>query len=154
FLFDFDGTLADSFASITLSVNHVRALHHLPPLPEVLVKTLVGNGSLRLMADAIPGGDPQADVVPYQAHQPTVMYDHTRLLPGVAQALTHLHRTRIKLGICSNKPAALTRGLVDAFGLTRLFDAAFGPEDAGKPKPDPAMLRIAMQKLGVSATET
>src|SRR5262249_27553234 len=61
---------------------------------------------------------------------------------------------RIKLGICSNKPAALTRGLVDAFGLTRLFDAAFGPEDAGKPKPDPAMLRIAMQKLGVSAAET
>ena len=30
-LFDFDGTLADAYAGITASVNHVRAAHGLPP---------------------------------------------------------------------------------------------------------------------------
>ena len=34
-LFDFDGTLADSYDAITASVNHVRSLHGLPPLPEI-----------------------------------------------------------------------------------------------------------------------
>ena len=33
-LFDFDGTLADSFAAITLSTNHVRGRYGLPPLDE------------------------------------------------------------------------------------------------------------------------
>ena len=33
-LFDFDGTLADSFAAITASTNHVRESYGLPPLPE------------------------------------------------------------------------------------------------------------------------
>ena len=33
-LFDFDGTLADSYPAITASVNHVRAFHGLEPLPE------------------------------------------------------------------------------------------------------------------------
>jgi phosphoglycolate phosphatase len=32
-IFDFDGTLADSYGAITASVNHVRAANALPPLP-------------------------------------------------------------------------------------------------------------------------
>ena len=57
-LFDFDGTLADSYTAITASVNHVSAHHGLPPLLESQVRGLVGQGLLKLMADIVPGGNP------------------------------------------------------------------------------------------------
>jgi phosphoglycolate phosphatase len=153
-LFDFDGTLADSYAAITASVNHVRAHHELPPFTETQVRGLVGNGLLQLMKDIVPGGNPDDDAKLYHEHHPTVMFDYTQLLPGVAQALADLHAASVKLAVCSNKPVAITRMLLDAMLISRLFDAALGPEDAGKPKPDPAMVDVALKKLGVSKSES
>jgi len=54
-LFDFDGTLADSFAAITASTNHVRQSYGMPPLPESLVRQYVGYGLPNLMETLVPG---------------------------------------------------------------------------------------------------
>src|SRR5207247_1787995 len=48
-LFDFDGTLADSYAAIAASVNHVRAAHSLPPLLEAEVRPHIGRGLPHLL---------------------------------------------------------------------------------------------------------
>jgi HAD superfamily hydrolase (TIGR01549 family) len=149
-LFDFDGTLADSYDAITASVNHVRSVHGLPPLPQAQVRGLVGHGILQLMADIVPGGDPAADAEIYRQHHPLVMYAQTRLLPGVADALAELYRRGVKLAVCSNKPVEITRKLLEALGVSPYFDAALGPEDAGKPKPYPEMIWLALKKLDVS----
>lgn len=152
-LFDFDGTLIDSYDAITASVNYVRSRHSLPPLPQTQVRHMVGHGILQLMAAVVPNGDPQADVAIYLDHHPSVMYDHTWLLPGVEQALIDLRQAGLKLAICSNKLVGVTRALIDALGIARYLDAAYGPEDAGKPKPDPAMVLLALKRLGVAKTE-
>ncbi len=149
-LFDFDGTLADSYDAITATVNHVRSVHALPPLSKDQVRGLVGHGILQLMSDIVPGGDPAADAAIYQQHHPSVMFAHTQLLSGVADALLELHRRSVKLAVCSNKPVELTRKLLQALGVSSYFDAALGPEDAGKPKPHPEMVNMAIQKLNVS----
>src|SRR5438105_1840340 len=86
-LFDFDGTLADSYPAITASVNHVRAAHGLPPLPEPEVRRHVGRGPVYLLEHTVPGCDPQVEVVRYRAHHPSVLRSGTRLLPGAAAAL-------------------------------------------------------------------
>ena len=65
-LFDFDGTLADSYGAITSSVNFVRGRHSLPPLEESDVRARVGHGLLQLMEEIVPGGDPAADAKLYQ----------------------------------------------------------------------------------------
>src|SRR5260370_206561 len=49
-LFDFDGTLADSYDGIAASVNHVRASHGLPPLSTLEVRRHVGRGVAYLLA--------------------------------------------------------------------------------------------------------
>lgn len=152
-LFDFDGTLADSYDAITSSVNHVRGLHRLPALPVDQIRGLVGKGLLQLMKDVIPGGDAVNDAKAYQAHHPSVMFEKTRFLPRVAETLVALHQAGIKLGVCSNKPVAITRQLLTALQVSHLFDVVLGPEDSGKPKPDPKMLQIGMEKLGVSTNE-
>jgi phosphoglycolate phosphatase len=150
-LFDFDGTLGDSYPAITASVNHVRALHHLSPLTVEDVRPHVGRGPRYLLQATVGSSDTEADVDAYRAHHPSVMREGTRLLPGVEEALRAIKRAGFLLGVCSNKPVAFTRALLDYFGIATLFDAVLGPEDVARPKPAPDMLRAALARLNVPA---
>ena len=148
-LFDFDGTLADSYAAITASVNHVLQHHGRPTLTETKVRTLVGHGLQQLMDTILPGIDHDAAAKLYREHHPTVMKSHTKLLPGVADGLKALKAAGVKLGVCSNKPAYLTRTLLGMLEIDHYFDVVYGPDDVGVPKPDPTMVLKALEKLGV-----
>jgi phosphoglycolate phosphatase len=152
-LFDFDGTLGDSYPAITASVNHVRALHGLTPLDEAEVRPHVGRGPAYLLQHTVAAGDVDANVAAYKIHHPSVMRDGTTLFPGVAVAVNTLHRRGLKLGVCSNKPVAFTRELLEQLGLGRDFDLVLGPEDVAQPKPAPDMLLTALPRLGVRPEE-
>jgi 2-phosphoglycolate phosphatase len=150
-LFDFDGTLADSYGPITASVNHVRAVHDLPPLSEAEVRRHVGRGPHYLMEHTVPGGDVEADVARYRAHHPSVMFQGTRLLPGAAAALAAAKATGRQVGVCSNKPVAFSRQLLKYLQLADKVDLVLGPEDVARPKPAPDMLQTALARLAVPA---
>ncbi|HZY84849.1 MAG TPA: HAD-IA family hydrolase [Gemmataceae bacterium] len=152
-LFDFDGTLGDSYPAITASVNHVRTLHGLPPLPEAEVRRHVGRGPGYLLQHTVPQGDQQANAAAYRAHHPSVLHSGTRLLPGAADALRTLHGRGLKLGVCSNKPVDFTRELLSYLGVAPYLDVVLGPEDVARPKPAPDMLLAALPRLGVAAAE-
>jgi 2-phosphoglycolate phosphatase len=152
-LFDFDGTLADSYAAITASVNHVRALHALPPLEEREVRRHVGRGPEHLLAATVPGADPAAGVLSYRAHHPSVMYQMTRLLPGAADPVRRLKESGRALGVCSNKPSFFTSRLLDHLGLLPHLGAVLGPGEVPLPKPAPDMLLAALARLGVGQAE-
>jgi len=152
-LFDFDGTLADAYAGIAASVNHVRAAHGLKPLTEAEVRKHVGHGPLHLLEQTVPGGDPERDVPLYRAHHPSVMKSGTRLLPGALETLSTLKRCGFLVAICSNKPSVFTRELLDYLKIAPLVDAVLGPDDVPQPKPAPDMLRAALERLHASPTE-
>lgn len=150
-LFDFDGTLADSFQAITSSTNAVRAAYHLPPLPEAAVREYVGFGLPNLLEQLVPGADLDDAVARYRDHHATVMFAETRLMPGVAATIPELARRGLRLAVCSNKRVEFTRALVRALGLDDYFAAVLGPDDVGgRAKPDPAMVLEGLTRLGVS----
>jgi phosphoglycolate phosphatase len=154
-LFDFDGTLADSFEAITASTNHVRGAYGLPPLPEDAVRRYVGYGLSHLLRELVPTADPDAAVTLYREHHKTVMISGTRPMPGVARTVPELARRGFRLAVCSNKRVEFTRRLVDALGLAANLPVVLGPEDVeNRPKPDPVMLLEACRRLGVSPAET
>jgi 2-phosphoglycolate phosphatase len=153
-LFDLDGTLVDSYGAIALSVNHVRRLHGLDPLPEAEVRRFVGRGVYYLLENTVPRGSIEENVAAYRAHHPSVIRDHTVLLPGAGEVLRLLDERGYLLGICSNKPVAFTRELADQLGLMDHLDAVLGPEDVARPKPAPDMLRAALDRLGVAPEDT
>jgi phosphoglycolate phosphatase len=152
-LFDFDGTLADSYDAIAASVNHVRAHHGLPPLSVAEVRVHVGRGPGYLLAHTVGVGDAKENEARYRQHHPTVMRQGTRLLPGAAEALHALKQSGLKLAVCSNKPRAYTKALLESLGIAPLFDAVLGPEDVKRPKPAPDMLLAALERLKVHADE-
>src|SRR5436309_15463894 len=92
-LFDFDGTLADSYPAITASVNHVRAAHGLPPLSEPEVRRHVGRGGSYLIEHTVGTGSVEADLARYKAHHPSVMLSGTHPLPGAREAVAALKRS-------------------------------------------------------------
>jgi phosphoglycolate phosphatase len=152
-VFDFDGTLADSYQAITASVNHVRAGHGLPPLEEQEVRKHVGRGMPYLLAHTVPGVDQERDQAIYRDHHPSVMLTGTRLLPGAQEALSAIHASGRRVGVCSNKPRAFTKELLEYLEIGPFVDAAFGPEDVARPKPAPDMLRAALAWLRVPADQ-
>src|SRR5262249_7286265 len=111
-LFDFDGTLVDSYPAITASVNHVRESYGLPPLLEAEVRRHVGRAPMYLLSHTVPGGNVDEDVLRYRAHHPSVLRSGTRLLPGAATVVPALKQAGLRLGVCSNKPVAFTRELL------------------------------------------
>lgn len=152
-LFDFDGTLADSYAAITASVNHVRAHYGLPPLTAAQVRPHVGRGAGHLLKACVPGTDLDANTRLYREHHPSVLISGTHLLPGAADTLRELHGRGLVLGVCSNKPVQFTKTLVTALGIAGYLTAVIGPEDVARPKPAPDMLLEGLKRLAVPAAE-
>lgn len=151
-IFDFDGTLADSYEAIAASVNHVRAAHDLPPLPVAEVRRYVGHGPAHLLEHTVPNVDLAVDLPLYKAHHPSVLREGTRLLPGVAETLRALH-VDFALGVCSNKLRPFTETLLGMLGVAEFFQTVVGPEDAPKLKPAPDMLWAALRKLQVTSSQ-
>jgi 2-phosphoglycolate phosphatase len=152
-LFDFDGTLADSYPAITASVNHVRVRHGLPPLSEPEVRRHVGRAAGYLLEHTVPAGSLEANIAAYRAHHPSVLRSGTRLMPGAAESLKALHQRGLLLGVCSNKPVDFTRELVAYLGIAPYLNVVLGPEDVPHPKPAPDMLLDALARLKIAADQ-
>lgn len=149
-LFDLDGTLVDSFGPIRDSVNHVRATHGLPPITLETVKACVGNGLVRLLELTVPDGEPRRNAAQFTQHHETVLAAGTRMLPDVRATLEALSARGIKLGLCSNKPLALSQKVLSVLGLDSIFSIVLGPESVPNRKPAPDMLLCAAKLLGES----
>lgn len=153
-LFDFDGTLADSFTAITQSTNHVRRSFGLSELPESVVRQYVGFGLPNLMQELLPGFDEAEAIARYRAHHATVTHTGTKLMPGVAETLPELFRRGIAMAVCSNKMVHFTKDLVRHLGLAPYFKEILGPDDvANRAKPDPAMVLEGLARLRIPASD-
>src|SRR5262245_16895772 len=152
-LFDFDGTLVDSYPAITASVNHVRGVYGLPPLEAAEVRRHVGRGPGYLLSQTVPGGSLEQDTLRYRAHHPSVLHSGTRLLPGAAEVVHALAAAGFLVGVCSNKPVGFTRDLLGYLGLGPAVSVVVGPEDVPLPKAAADMLVAALTRLGVLSKE-
>jgi len=153
-LFDFDGTLADSFTAITQSTNHVLRSFGRPELTVEEVRHYVGFGLPSLMQELLPGCDLELAVARYREHHPSVTHSGTKLLAGVAETIPELARRGIVMAVCSNKMVHFTRDLVQHFGLAPYFQVVLGPDDVhNRAKPDPAMLLEALARLKIPSLD-
>ena len=153
-LFDFDGTLADSFTAIMQSANHVLRSFGRPEVTLDTVRQYVGFGLPNFIQEIVPGVDQQEAITRYRAHHATVTHSGTKLMPGVAETIPELARRGIAMAVCSNKMVHFTRDLVRHLGLAPYFAAILGPDDVdNRPKPDPAMLLEGLRRLKIPASD-
>ncbi|MBI2236459.1 MAG: phosphoglycolate phosphatase [Magnetospirillum sp.] len=158
-VFDLDGTLIDSLPDLAAAVNRLLAEEGRPPLSADEVKVMVGDGAGTLVerAFAARGGLPGPEVAPYLArfladYEPRAA-ELTRPWPGVIETLERLKADGLSLAVCTNKPSRATDEVLAALGLTRFFDVVVGGDDVRSLKPDPAHVRVTLDRLGVTAAE-
>lgn len=154
FIFDLDGTLADSIADIGEATNAVLAQHGLPGHSLEAYKRFVGEGAENLIRRAFVsalGGDwkaasvsvtfpaPLAELVEaYRVAYDTLDHKYSTAYPGIDRMLDGLVAAGRPMAVLSNKRDDFTRGLVARqFGRWPFVDVR-GEREGVPRKPDPA----------------
>jgi len=153
-ILDLDGTLVDSAPDLADAANALLARHGLPPLDPATVRGFIGEGVGRLVERSFAHqGRPlepaalEAATVAFLAIYGEAPARHTRPYPGVAAALQELTRAGIRLGVCTNKPEAISRRILETLDLARFFAAIIGGDSGPERKPHPRPLLAALEKL-------
>lgn len=155
-VFDLDGTLIDSAPDIRAAANVMLEAEGAAPLDMATTISFIGNGIPKLVERAMRARDlPMAEharlteamLAAYDKNPATL----TRLYDGLAELLPALREDGHRLGICTNKPLAPTRQILDILEITDLFDVIIGGDTLAVKKPDPAPLMAAYDALGDGA---
>jgi phosphoglycolate phosphatase len=152
-IFDLDGTLIDSLPDLTATLNRSLARHGLAPLSEDQVRPMVGDGSKKLLERgyAVYGKTPtEEDFDIYSADYEAHVTDQTKPFDSVGAMLETLHRSGLKLGICSNKPHQSAERILDALHLKTYFPVLIGADQTAYRKPDPRHLAEVLKAMGVA----
>lgn len=152
-IFDFDGTLIDSYEAIAESLNHVRSSFSLPPFPPEEIRPMVGHGLEQLIARAVGADRVDEGVKLFRQSYAGICESKTRILPQVKETLDTLERRGYQMAIASNKPSYFARDILKALEFDHLFAEVLGPNDVQRPKPDPEMLEIIIMRIGLSPEE-
>ena len=159
-VFDLDGTLVDSAGDIALALNAGLAEEKLSPHPVEAVKRMIGGGIRLLVERALEAGNHapeparcEAIVARVLTHYRRVPVRETVIYPGGRALIAALRAQGTKLGICTNKPEDITHLVLGGLGLTESFEAVVGGRDSLPKKPEPAMMRVVLDGLEVTAGE-
>jgi phosphoglycolate phosphatase len=152
-IFDFDGTLIDSYEAIAESLNHVRTAYKLPSIDQEKVKSMVGHGLESLIREVIGADNVEEGVRLFRERYSTLCQEKSTVLPQVKETLETLDQRGYQMAIASNKPSYFARDILKALEMDHLFSEVLGPNDVAQPKPDPEMLEIIMQRIGLGPEE-
>jgi phosphoglycolate phosphatase len=160
FMFDLDGTLIDSRADITNSVNLALADMHFAPVGQDRITGFVGDGVQALVKRALEesiGRTPEPGLVhntvakyveAYESH----LLDCTVLYAGARDALESLRWA--SMAVITNKPERFSRRILESLGVAGFFCAIVGGDSTPRKKPDPVPLQMVMRQCGVPPDQT
>ena len=170
--FDLDGTLVDTAGEIAEAVNRCLAGHGLRRRPEAEIVGLIGNGAHALMHQLLARmreemrqemqqharqeNPPLADLLQaqvlmpdFEAHYAITAGTTSQPYPGASAALQHLRARGVKLACVTNKELRHAQRVLQAHGLTALFDMVIGGDSLPEKKPHASVLQHVASTLGV-----
>jgi phosphoglycolate phosphatase len=159
-IFDLDGTLIDSAGDIADALNLALEDAGLRRFSDDEVRIMVGGGARVLVRRALAAQaiEPNAELSDRLYSKLLETYRlasvaRTKIYPGGRELLSGLAGQGIRLGVCTNKPAAITHDVLRKLELYDRFNAVVGGFNELPPKPDPAMMYATLRALKASAQE-
>ena len=158
-IFDLDGTLVDSLADLSDSVNLMLEGYGFPTHEVEKYRYFVGNGSKKLMERTLPRDKAasaefvEEALAKYKAIYKERLLEKTRPYNGVRELLAELKSRGIPLAVCTNKhnDAALT--IVKILFAPGTFEEVLGDRPGFPKKPNPATPLEIASHLGVKPDE-
>jgi phosphoglycolate phosphatase len=150
-IFDLDGTLVDTAADLTATLNVVLKKENLQTVSLQTARPLIGKGAKALIEKGLQLNKVSYDetklalltehfIQYYSAH----IADHSTVHPDLRAALDEFTRQGVNLGVCTNKRTPLALQLLKAISLDHYFKAIIGSGELPFSKPDPRMLQVAI----------
>lgn len=149
-LFDLDGTLIDSAELILASYRHTM-LTHLGAVPpdQAWLRTMGTPLKAQLRDFARSETEAAAMLATYRTHNARLHDRLVRSFPGMGDTLLWLRRRGVRLGVVTSKLRdSAERGLAACELRRSWFDAIVTASDPVPHKPDPAPVRLALERMG------
>lgn len=155
YVFDLDGTLADTKEDIGRAIKRVLEEAGFKPPSDQEVVSAIGGGA-RNALNKLTGIEGEA-LEPYAAAFMDDYYemccDNVKLYAGACELLHRLKRQGAVLALVTMKFRSATDRIINALGID-IFDEVIAFENAPKRKPDPETLLMMMQKFDVPSEKT
>ena len=153
-LFDLDGTLLDTLADISGSVNRALEKNGFPGHPADVCRSFVGDGARILISRALPkdsATDETIDRCLADFRQDYARNWHltTRPYPRIPELLHQLSGRGVRFSILSNKPHEFTIKCVEKFLSGHPFEMVFGQRENVPLKPDPSSALEIARRMNV-----
>lgn len=152
-VFDLDGTLLDTLADLTSSINAVMEQYGMMGYTQEQVRGFVGNGIRRLLERAVTREVSMEEFEEihksFRAHYDVHCMDETEPYPGILSLLDWLDKEGYKTAIVSNKADFAVKKLRDIY-FKGLVPVAIGEREGCRRKPAPDSVFQALQALGIS----
>ena len=159
-IFDLDGTLLDTVASMAKAGNQMLADFGYPPRPQEEYRYFAGDGARclvhRVLVAAAKEGLLDREEQAYQAYmryfQDTCTFS---VVPyaGILDLLFALQSRRMLLAVLSNKPHAQTLSVIQRYFAGDLFSIVQGQTEEIPKKPDPTGALAIAKRLSVLPSE-
>jgi phosphoglycolate phosphatase len=152
-VFDLDGTLVDSAATLAAAANAMLAEFDRPPLTERQISGFVGDGIPKLVERVVAaGGGPEAQspgdcLVRFRRIYDADPLTGTLVFPGVHQTLRTLAAAGHGLAVCTQKANRPTETILRGLGLMPPVALFTGGDSLEVMKPDAAMFLHAADRL-------
>jgi phosphoglycolate phosphatase len=156
-VYDLDGTLADTAEDLVATLNHLLGREGLAPLPVESAGSLLGAGARALIVRGFAAAGRSLDAqeiealfADYLTYYSAHLVVHTRLYPGVDEALATFARAGWRQAVCTNKIEGLAKLLITNLGIAERFAFICGQDTFGIAKPDPRPLLETIAASGGS----
>lgn len=157
FIFDWDGTLCDSTATITRAMQAAAMDMGWEPLADADIHEIIGLGLPEALRQLYPdvGDNKRAQLrdayaqrfVAFDLQQPAAFF------PGVRETLDHLRSAGHSLAVATGKSRRGLDRILGAMELAGYFDATRCADETAS-KPNPLMLHQLLAEFELSAGES
>ena len=151
-LFDLDGTVVDSGGIILASMRHATQTVLGREFTDDELLANVGGPGLEAQMAAFGPGDTAELVRVYRAHNEP-LHETLEGFDGIGATLEALRERGHRLGIVTAKRRATVDLAFARLPLAHLFETIVGGDETERHKPDPAPLRLALERLGAEARD-
>ncbi len=152
-IFDLDGTLSDSIASIKYCGDRAIAPFGYGPFPESDYKYFIGDGVVNLIKRVLAAsGDKELSHFDealrlYKEYFAVDCMYQVKPYEGIPELLGELKKRDIRIAVLSNKPHAQTIDVIETLFGKGYFDVIQGQKEGVPIKPDPTGVFAILKQL-------
>lgn len=152
--FDLDGTLADNYDAITSCIASSIAPLGYAPFSREKVKQVVGGSILLTLQKLIGERDAKIAVENYVKFLPEHEFVGLKKLDYSNEILRNLKSQGVKLACLTNKSQTSALNICKHLGFYEDLDFVIGTTLYGSRKPEPAFIKIALEKMEATPHES